>query len=419
MTRTHGGDHCDRCAGTLNGLRADDPLLQTLRGAETSLALPAEVQSFIKRLDHWLASVANGASGATLAEPPAAGPETLAPGEAPAAVGVSFGFLAPPQGAGELGRLGDYRVLKLLGQGGIGAVFLAEDTQLERPVALKVMLPEVAARPEARQRFLREARATAKLKNDHVVTIHQVGEDRGVPFLAMEFLEGESLEGRLRTGEPLAAAQVLRVARDITRGLAAAHAKGLVHRDIKPANLWLEAPQGRIKVLDFGLARSGVEELHLTQSGTILGTPAYMAPEQGRVEPADARSDLFSLGCVLYRLCTGQAPFQGPTVMAVLTALATTDPPPVSQVNRQIPEALAGLVMRLLAKRREDRPASAQVVLQELQSIDRQRTQESQTIAAPLSVGVAKPEPQPVGQASANGQATVAHGDRAATSRVR
>lgn len=302
--------------------------------------------------------------------------------------------LRPPQGRDELGRLGGYRVLRLLGQGGMGAVFLAEDLHLERHIALKVMGPGLAAKPDARRRFLREAKATAKLKNDHVVAIYQVGEDNGVPFLAMEYLEGEPLDSRLRRCEKMPLDELLQIGREVAQGLAAAHAKGLVHRDIKPANIWLEKignPQFRVKILDFGLARGGVEEVQITQSGAILGTPAYMAPEQARGETADSRSDLFSLGCVLYRLCTGKTPFEGPTIMSVLTALATQDPAPVAQLNRDIPEVLAGLVMRLLAKRPEDRPASAQAVLDELRAIEPRAAQESKESNAPALTAKTSP----------------------------
>jgi WD40 repeat protein/predicted Ser/Thr protein kinase len=390
--------HCDRCAGTLNQLRADAPLLQTLRGADTTASLHPTARSLIDRLSGQPTVQGGGAAPA----PSSAPGKNLAPPPAPAAGGpAGHGFLGPPQGPGELGRLGGYRVLKLLGQGGMGAVYLGEDPQLERPVALKVMLPEVAARPAARQRFLREAKATAKLKDNHVVAIYQVGEDNGVPFLAMEYLRGESLDSWLTRGKKASGPRALRIARDITRGLAAAHAQGLIHRDIKPANLWLEAPQGRVKILDFGLARGGAEDVQLTQTGTILGTPAYMAPEQARGAPADARSDLFSLGCVLYRLYGGRVPFEGPTVMAVLTALATEDPVPLGQLNPQMPEDLAGLVMRLLAKRPADRPPSAQAVLQELQAIDRRRAQGSQALTPvpdEVTVAVAKqPPPRPAG----------------------
>ncbi len=444
------GEHvlrCERCVNTLAALRPDDALLRTLRGADTVASLPPLVLSLIARLSGLPEGVPQGAAvpaapdraPAEAAGAPASvrqglrgerrpvSPEEIRtdrsqpPGEErrrldtmPAGHGLcdtqtspppaappsdreapAAAVLRPPEAADELGRLGGYRVLRLLGQGGMGAVFLAEDPHLERKVALKVMGPGVAALPEARQRFLREAKATAKIKNDNVIAIYQVGEDNGVPFLAMEYLRGESLEGWLRRGKPLSAGQLLRMARDVTRGLAAAHEKGLVHRDIKPANLWLEAPRGRVKILDFGLARGGVEEVQLTQSGAILGTPAYMSPEQARGEPADARSDLFSLGCVLYRLCTGVSPFHGRTVMAVLTALATDEPVPVRQKNPQIPQALADLVMRLLAKRREDRPASAGAVLQELQALERQRALAPTTVARPPSAEAAPGPPAP------------------------
>lgn len=223
--------------------------------------------------------------------------------------------LSPPQGAGEIGRLGPYRVLKLLGQGGMGMVFLAEDPQLQRPVALKAMLPEVAKRPVARQRFLREARATAKLENDHIVHIYQVGEDRGVPFLAMQLLKGMTLEDYLKkkqgkTSMPFSLGQILKLASEIARGLGAAHEQGLIHRDIKPANIWLDSTgNGRVKILDFGLARAvdgDSPQTKLTTMGTIVGTAAYMAPEQALTGKVDGRTDLFSLGVILYRLVTGR-----------------------------------------------------------------------------------------------------------------
>src|SRR5262249_3534929 len=154
-------------------------------------------------------------------------------------------------------------------------------------------------------RFLGEARAAARVRSDHVVTIHQVGEDRGIPFLAMEFLHGEPLDAWLKPGRTLSPPELLRLAREMALGLAAAHAQGLIHRDVKPGNIWLESVDSRVKILDFGLARPVVGDVRLTRSGTILGTPAYMAPEQARGEEVDARADLFSLGCVLYHLATG------------------------------------------------------------------------------------------------------------------
>jgi serine/threonine protein kinase len=154
-------------------------------------------------------------------------------------------LLAPAQGPGELGQLGIYRVLRVLGAGGMGVVFAAEDMQLGRPVALKIVRPALATSAEVRERFLREARAAAAVKHDHIVTIYQVGEARGMPFLAMEYLDGETLEARLRRDGPLLLAELLRIAREIAEGLAAAHGRGVIHRDIKPSNIWLEAREQR------------------------------------------------------------------------------------------------------------------------------------------------------------------------------
>jgi WD40 repeat protein len=278
-------------------------------------------------------------------------------------------FLAPPQADDELGRLGGFRILKILGHGGMGVVYRAEDVQLRRPVALKAMLPGLGARAKARERFLREARAAASLKHDHIVTIHQVGEERGAPFLAMEFLEGEPLDQRLKRQGKLELAEALRIGRETALGLAAAHARGLIHRDIKPANLWLEAETGRVKILDFGLARAAGDDAHLTQTGAIVGTPAYMAPEQAQGKPGDGRCDLFSLGCVLYRLSTGHLPFKGTDTISTLMAVASDTPRPPRQLNPEVPAALEGLILKLLAKEPEDRPASARDVAKALQAL--------------------------------------------------
>jgi serine/threonine protein kinase len=278
-------------------------------------------------------------------------------------------ILAPPHGPNEMGRLGGYRILRVLGQGGMGIVYQAEDVQLRRLVALKVMRPKLA-NPSARERFLHEARACAALKHDHIVSIYQVGQDRGVPFLAMEFLEGRSLDRCLEPDRPLTLPQVLRIGKELAQGLAAAHAKGLIHRDIKPANIWLDTDSGRVKILDFGLARSQTDDVQLTASNTIVGTPSYMAPEQARGETVDGRCDLFSLGCVLYRLSTGKLPFAGNSTMAILLELATHTPRPVKEVNPEMPLALSQLIERLLAKDPKDRPSSAAQVVQALQQIE-------------------------------------------------
>jgi serine/threonine protein kinase len=218
---------------------------------------------------------------------------------------------------------------------------------------------------------LREARAAAAIKHDHIVTVYQVGEDRGIPFLAMEFLEGESLESRLEREDKLLVAEVLRIGREIALGLAAAHKRDLVHRDIKPANVWLEAETGRVKILDFGLARPA-ECDGLTAQGAIVGTPAYMAPEQAQGKTVDRRCDLFSLGCILYRMATGQKPFFGTDLISTLMAVATQEPLTPHEVEPGTPAALSKLIMRLLAKDPAKRPASADGVVELLKAIEDQ-----------------------------------------------
>ena len=267
-------------------------------------------------------------------------------------------------------RLEHFRILRLLGQGGMGVVYLAEDTRLRRQVALKTLKPELAARPQARERFLREARLAATIEHDHVVPIYHVGEADGVPFLAMPFLKGQSLEEMIKGGRKWTPVQIVRLGMQIAEGLAAAHARGLIHRDIKPGNLWVEPTGGgRVKILDFGLARPSEEDVGLTRSGVILGTPAYMAPEQAKGEKVDARADLYSLGVVLYRLATGKLPLKGSDTYSMLMALATEQPRPVQELAPELPPALAKLIMRLLAKDRNQRPASANEVILTLRSI--------------------------------------------------
>ena len=286
----------------------------------------------------------------------------------------SLAFLAlfaPAVEEGELGRLGPYRVVGLLGVGGMGAVFRAIDPRLRRPVALKTLRPDRARDPAARKRFLREARAAAALEHDHVVAIHEVNEDRGVPYLVMPLLAGRTLEDRLKAEGRLPIAEVLRIGREVAEGLAAAHDRGLIHRDIKPSNLWLEGARARVKILDFGLARAeeadGSDE-DRTEAGMILGTPAFMAPEQARGGPVDERSDLFSLGCVLYSMATGASPFRRPTPLATLDALLHEEPAPPRD---PVPPAFRDLLSRLLAKDPAHRPATAGAVAEALAGLER------------------------------------------------
>jgi serine/threonine protein kinase/predicted anti-sigma-YlaC factor YlaD len=263
-------------------------------------------------------------------------------------------LLDPPDAAGDLGKLGPYRILQLLGQGCMGTVLKAFDPALSRTVAIKVLAPQLAASSSARQRFAREARAAAAIRDDHVVAIHSVDEWKGLPYLVMEFIPGGSLQERLDRSAPLDANSILRIGMQAAFGLAAAHAQGLVHRDVKPSNILLENCVDRVKISDFSLARA-VDDASLTQSGVVAGTPLYMAPEQARCETIDHRADLFSLGAVLYVMCTGRSPFRAPTTLGVLRRVCDDAHRPVREVNPDIPEWLAAIVDRLLAKDREVR----------------------------------------------------------------
>jgi hypothetical protein len=257
----------------------------------------------------------------------------------------------------------------------MGAVFHAEDTRLRRACALKVMLPGAAARPGMQARFLREARAAAAIDHEHIIPIYEVDVDaaRGVAFIAMPLLKGHTLEAELRQrgGIPHSTGEAVHLARQIAQGLAAAHAAGMVHRDIKPANVWIEPTGGgNVKLLDFGLARLMQGEQDLTHSGMVLGTPTYMAPEQGRGGKVDARADLFSLGVILYRLCTGVLPFVGSDALSTLWAITTHQPPPPAEINPAVPTPLSNLVMKLLEKDPEKRPASAREFLDQLEATE-------------------------------------------------
>jgi serine/threonine-protein kinase len=355
---------CQACVSTLHGLRAEDTLIQQLQAQATKEARPVQ-----ELLDSVIVRLQESAAGSALPAAPAktaafAASQTPAQVEEPDPLALGLG--EPSQS----GRIGRYQILKVLGSGGMGFVLLAQDVDLERPVALKVMKPEMAKDASARQRFLREARAAAALKHDHIVTIYQVGQDKDVPFLAMEFLEGESLESRLEREGKLSSADVVRIGRELAAGLGAAHARQLIHRDIKPANIWLEAGTGRVKILDFGLARPAADDAHLTGTGMVMGTPQYMAPEQARGDTLDPRCDLFSLGCVLYRTCTDDVPFAGNTGMAVLMAVALDTPAPIRERNADVKPELAALVERLLAKDPANRPASAVEVANALTAIE-------------------------------------------------
>ena len=244
-----------------------------------------------------------------------------------------------------------FELLETVGRGGCGVVYRAFDRKLRREVAVKLMATDLAASSPARKRFVREARAAAAVRHENVVRIHAV-EERGTPYLVMEYVPGTSLCRYLAEHGPLAARDVLRIGAQVARGLAAAHERGLVHRDVKPGNILIEwagdAP--RVKLTDFGIARAA-DDASLTQSGTVLGTPLYMTPEQARGEALDHRSDLYSLGSVLYEMTTGRPPFRAANSLAVLKRVTDDHPRPVRDVAPDAPDWLCAVIARLQAKR--------------------------------------------------------------------
>ncbi len=285
-------------------------------------------------------------------------------------------YLAPCEVPGTIGKLGPYEILEEIGRGGMGVVFRAHDPKLQRIVAVKALAPELARLPSARQRFLREARAAAAISHPHVVTIFAVdgteeaslGTERAtLPYLVMECIVGQTLHDKIKRQGALKTEEIVRIARQIAEGLTAAHKRGLIHRDIKPANILLENGVERVKITDFGLART-TSDGGITHTGEILGTPQCMSPEQARGEIVDQRSDLFSLGCVMYTMCTGVSPFRADNMLAVMKKVCESEPRPVAQLNPNVPEWLCALVHQLLQKEPERRVQTAGEVVEVLES---------------------------------------------------
>ncbi len=276
-------------------------------------------------------------------------------------------FLRPCDRPGLLGLLGEYEVYEVIGQGGMGIVLKAFDPALHRLVAIKVMSAALAGSATARRRFTREAKAAAAVCHDHIVTVYGVVEADGLPYLVMQYLDGESLQARLDRVGSLELLDLVRIGMQTAAGLAAAHAQGLIHRDIKPANLILENGLARVKITDFGLARM-VDDVQVTQTGVVAGTPEYMAPEQARGEAIDHRADLFSLGSVMYAMCTGTPPFRGSTAVAVLRQVSDHAPRPVRELNPDVPIWLEAFIDRLMQKNPADRFQNAVEVAALLES---------------------------------------------------
>ena len=263
---------------------------------------------------------------------------------------------------------GRYVVQRLLGEGAQKTVFLVHDTELDRDCALSLIRTDLLD-PEDLARLRREAQTMARLTHANIVTVHDIGDDGARPYVVSEFVAGGDLQDKLRnTGGPLPLAEAVAIGEDLCKALATAHRRGVIHRDIKPGNIWL-AEDGSSKLGDFGIAQAA-DRSRLTMTGTVMGTAAYMAPEQAQGREITARCDLYSLGCVLYEMVTGRPPFVGDDPMKVVSQHVHAQPTPPSQHNAEVPSDLERLILRLLAKAPEGRPASADEVLEELERIE-------------------------------------------------
>ena len=357
-------DDCHDCRRRLDATAAGDDIWSGVRDSLRGQQLPPDgVRSGDSALD-WAAGGDASISHATVLK-----------------------LLAPTDDDRMLGRLGTYEVMGVIGSGGMGVVLKAFDAALNRYVAIKVLAPHLGSSGAARKRFSREAQAAAAVVHDNVMEIYGVADVEGLPYLVMPYVRGPSLQRRLDDEGPLALVEILRIGMQAATGLAAAHAQGLVHRDVKPANILLADGVERVKLTDFGLARAA-DDASLTKTGIIAGTPQYMSPEQSRGESVDQRSDLFSLGSVLYAMSTGRAPFRAETSYGVLRRITDEEPRPIYEINPDIPQWLCRIISRLMSKQPDDRFASAREVAELLEAC---LAHVQQPTAVPLLASLVRP----------------------------
>src|SRR5205085_5863848 len=256
-----------------------------------------------------------------------------------------------------------YKIVRHLARGGMAEVYLAHDQLLDRPVALKVLFPEFAADRSFVERFRREARAAANLNHPNIVAIYDWGEEGGTYFIVMEYVDGRTLRELVRAEGPLHPTRAAEIGADIAAALGFAHRNHLIHRDVKPGNVMIA---GLVKVTDFGIARAGDPAESLTQTGAVMGTATYFSPEQAQGQPIDPRSDVYSLGVVLYEITTGRPPFTGDSPVAIAYQHVREQPVPPSRINPDIPPPFEAIVLRAMAKNRDDRYPSADALRADL-----------------------------------------------------
>ena len=333
---------CEPCVETIEGLRFDDTFTNLIRQAWTSAPEPAARADDRERISGIVKTMEQRKQDSSL-------PEHLTPDQTSADRAAEVQRqLGKPSRENDLGQLAHYRILKLLGTGSTGVVYLAEDTQLRRPVVLKILRPSLGE--PARHRFIAEAQTTAAINHQNVVTIYEVGTDGPLSYIAMQWIEGQTLEQKLVEHETLPLSEVKKLVTEIAEGLSAAHSHGLIHRDIKPANIWLSADGGPVKILDFGLVRITDEDPQLTCTGLIAGTPCYMSPEQSRGDQLDTRSDLFSLGCLMYQSLTGRLPFVADNALATLRSIQQDQPTAPGELDPSISADISELTIVFAAK---------------------------------------------------------------------